>query len=91
MPNSKDLNALELRQTTSGGRRIIAFSPTNTLSCLVHDDNTLRPFRVGQNQLPVVVDLQTTSVVRVECSDESTLDRFIFYIPYLEYLRPLKR
>lgn len=91
MPNPADLNGLEVRQIVSGGRKLILYSPQNTFSCAIRDGSWIRPARVGNDQLPVIVELSSAGVTRLDCTDETAHKTFIFFVPAVEYLIPLKR
>lgn len=91
MPNPKDLQGLQLRQTLSP-RQVLFYSPQYDYTCLIRQGSKLLPLRVNKKTLPTVQALDgQPQVVRVECTNEQQNRTNLFYIPAVDYVPPLVR
>lgn len=92
MPNPKDLQGLQIRQTLSPVRQLLLYSPRNTFSCTVRQGQWVLSVRVVGKALPVTRSLEPTAdVIKLECSNEQEKRLNSFYVPPVEYVPAIVR
>lgn len=92
MPNPKDLQGLQIRQTLSPVRQLLLYSPRNTFSCTVRQGQWVLSVRVVGKALPVTRSLEPTiDVIKLECSNEQEKRLNSFYVPPVEYVTAIVR
>ena len=92
MPNPKDLQGLEIRQTLRPERQLLFYSPRNTFSCTIRQGQWLWSVRVVQKAMPVARPMDSdANVVQVECINEQEHRTTSFYVPAIEYVPVLVR
>ncbi|MNV80029.1 hypothetical protein D3C71_1736070 [compost metagenome] len=92
MPNPKDLQGLQIRQTLSPVRQLLFYSPRNTFSCTIRQGQWILSIRVVGKAMPEPKQLDPSlDVVKLECANEQEKRTTSFYIPPIEYLPAIVR
>lgn len=92
MPNPKDLQGLQIRQTMEPERQLLFYSPRNTYSCTIRQGQWILSVRVVGKALPETKVLDSDiSVVKLECTNEQERRTTSFYIPAIEYVPAIVR
>lgn len=92
MPNPKDLQGLQIRQTMQPVRQLLFYSPRNTYSCTIRQGQWILSIRVVGKALPEVKQLEPSlDVVKLECANEQEHRTNSFYVPPIEYVPAIVR
>lgn len=92
MPNPKDLQGLQIRQTLEPVRQLLLYSPHNTFSCTIRQGQWILSIRVVGKALPETKQLDPSlDVIKLECANEQERRTTSFYIPPIEYVPAIVR
>lgn len=92
MPNPKDLQGLQIRQTLEPSRQLLMYSPRNTFSCTIRQGQWVLSLRVVAKALPVTKQLDPSlDVIKLECANEQEHRTTSFYVPPIEYVPAIVR
>lgn len=92
MPNPKDLQGLQIRQTLQPERQLLLYSPQNNFSCTIRQGQWILSVRVVKKALPVTKVLDPSiDVIKLECANEQEHRTNSFYIPPIEYVPAIVR
>lgn len=92
MPNPKDLQGLQIRQTMAPVRQLLFYSPRNTFSCTIRQGQWILSIRVVGKALPEAKQLDpSVDVIKLECANEQEKRTTSFYVPPIEYVPAIVR
>lgn len=92
MPNPRDLQGLQVRQTLSPERQILFYSKDHSFMCSIRQGQWLLSLRVVRGALPITKVLEPTlEVVAVECANEQEHRTTKFFVPAVEYVPAIVR
>jgi len=92
MPNPKDIQGLQIRQTMAPIRQLLMYSPFATFSCTIRQGQWILSIRVVGKALPETKQLDpSVDVIELDCYNEQEHRTTSFYVPPIEYVPAIVR
>lgn len=92
MPNPKDLQDLQIRQTLTPQRQLLFYSRDKSFMCTIRQGSWVLSIRVVKRALPInkVIDAEP-AVIQLDCANEQEGRTTTFFLPAVEYVPAIVR